>query len=63
MSPKDDDPGLASEIIEHYESVDEALRLESPENQIERLRTQELLHRFLPPPPAVILDVGGGAGV
>jgi len=63
MSPKDDDPGLASEIIAHYESMDEALRLEKPENQIERLRTQELLHRFLPPPPAVILDIGGGAGV
>ncbi|MGB3701164.1 MAG: class I SAM-dependent methyltransferase [Anaerolineales bacterium] len=63
MSPKKDQPNLASEIIEHYESVDEAQRLEQPESQIERLRTQELLHRFLPPPPAVILDIGGGAGV
>jgi len=63
MSPKDDHPTLASEIIDHYESMDEALRLDKPENQIEQLRTQELLHRFLPPPPAVILDIGGGAGV
>ena len=63
MSPKKDHPELASEIIEHYESMDEALRLDKPENQIERLRTQELLHRYLPPPPAVILDIGGGAGV
>ena len=63
MTTKDDHPTLASEIIKHYETVDEALRLESPENQIERLRTQELLHSYLPPPPAVILDVGGGAGV
>ena len=63
MSPSKDQPNLPSEIIEHYEKVDEAQRLERPENQIERLRTQELLHRYLPPPPAVILDIGGGAGV
>jgi ubiquinone/menaquinone biosynthesis C-methylase UbiE len=62
MTPKDDNPTLASEIIAHYASVDEAQRLEKPDSQIERLRTQELLLRYLPPPPAVILDVGGGAG-
>jgi hypothetical protein len=27
---------------------------------LERVRTQELLARFLPPPPATVLDVGGG---
>lgn len=27
------------------------------------MRTQELLTRFLPSPPAVVLDVGGGPGV
>jgi ubiquinone/menaquinone biosynthesis C-methylase UbiE len=27
------------------------------------VRTQELLARYLPPPPATVLDVGGGAGV
>jgi ubiquinone/menaquinone biosynthesis C-methylase UbiE len=63
MTPKDENPKLASEIIAHYEAVDEAQRLEKPESEIERLRTQELLLRYLPPPPAVILDVGGGAGV
>jgi 2-polyprenyl-3-methyl-5-hydroxy-6-metoxy-1,4-benzoquinol methylase len=30
---------------------------------VERVRTQELLARFLPPPPATVLDVGGGTGV
>jgi ubiquinone/menaquinone biosynthesis C-methylase UbiE len=30
---------------------------------LERVRTQELLARFLPPPPARVLDVGGGTGV
>jgi ubiquinone/menaquinone biosynthesis C-methylase UbiE len=27
------------------------------------VRTQELLARLLPPPPATVLDVGGGTGV
>ena len=29
---------------------------------LERARTEALLERFLPPPPAVVLDVGGGPG-
>jgi ubiquinone/menaquinone biosynthesis C-methylase UbiE len=30
---------------------------------LERVRTQELIARFLPPAPAVVLDVGGATGV
>src|SRR4051794_41953166 len=30
--------------------------------RLERVRTQELLERFLPPAPATVLDVGGGPG-
>jgi SAM-dependent methyltransferase len=30
--------------------------------RLERVRTQELLARFLPPAPATVLDVGGGPG-
>jgi len=30
---------------------------------MERMRTQEILRRYVPPPPAVLLDVGGGAGI
>ena len=56
-------PTLDSDIIAHYESMDEAQRLHKPGSEIERLRTQELLQRYLPPPPVAILDVGGGAGV
>ncbi len=41
---------------------DDRLRLRA-HGVLERLRTQELLGRFLPPPPAVVLDVGGGTGV
>lgn len=60
---KMDEPTLPDEIREHYETIDEARRLERADSQIEKVRTQELLRRYLPPPPAVILDVGGGAGV
>ncbi|PIM69962.1 SAM-dependent methyltransferase [Streptomyces sp. JV178] len=42
---------------------DEADRLSTTaEGRLELLRTQELLRRHLPPPPARVLDVGGGPG-
>ena len=50
------------EIRAHYASGYEAARLESDDGPIERERTRELLRRVLPPPPATILDVGGGPG-
>lgn len=62
MTLSNDEPILPGEIRDHYEKVNEAERLEMAESQIEKLRTQELLRRYLPPPPAVIIDVGGGAG-
>ena len=52
---------LDPEIAGHYASVSEQQRL-GPWN-LERVRTWELLGRHLPPPPAVVLDVGGAAGV
>ena len=58
-----EEPALSDDIRRHYERVDEANRLDRAESQIEMVRTQELLGRYLPPPPAIILDVGGGAGV
>jgi len=63
MPTEDNNTTIDREIIAHYESMDEARRLEKTDSEIERLRTQELLQRYLPAPPAVILDVGGGAGV
>jgi SAM-dependent methyltransferase len=51
---------LDPEIAAHYASVPEQQRL-GP--WLERVRTWELLGRHLPPPPAVVLDVGGAAGV
>ncbi len=48
------------EIVAHYEEGAERDRLSGW--SLERLRTEELLGRMLPPPPARILDIGGGAG-
>ena len=52
---------LDPEIAAHYASVSEQQRL-GPGN-LERVRTWELLDHYLPPPPAVVLDIGGAAGV
>ncbi|HSB60293.1 MAG TPA: class I SAM-dependent methyltransferase, partial [Vicinamibacteria bacterium] len=40
----------------------EQSRLDEDYFPLERARTQELVRRHLPPPPAAVLDVGGGAG-
>jgi SAM-dependent methyltransferase len=52
---------LDPEIAAHYASVSERQRL-GPWS-LERVRTRELLGRYLPPPPAVVLDIGGAAGI
>jgi ubiquinone/menaquinone biosynthesis C-methylase UbiE len=54
---------IESEIIGYYLRGDEATRLLKGYGRLEFTRTQELLGRFLPDPPAVILDVGGGSGI
>ena len=59
----DSKPTLDAAITSYYNRGREAARLGEGKNQLERLRTQELLTRFLPPAPAVVHDVGGGAGV
>jgi 2-polyprenyl-3-methyl-5-hydroxy-6-metoxy-1,4-benzoquinol methylase len=50
-------------IHRHYESIHEGDRLQSGIAQIELLRTKEVLRRFLPDPPARVLDVGGATGI
>jgi ubiquinone/menaquinone biosynthesis C-methylase UbiE len=50
------------EILAYYERNDERGRLASGGRRIEFLRVWELLERYLPAPPAAVLDVGGGAG-
>lgn len=53
------------DVVNHYEErYDEDTRLErNPVNRLELIRTRLLLDRYLPEPPAAILDVGGGPGV
>src|ERR1700730_15756573 len=50
-------------IIRHYEATREEDRISSGFGQLELLRTQEVLRRHLPAPPARIIDVGGATGV
>jgi SAM-dependent methyltransferase len=54
---------LGDEVALHYAGGYEARRLRGPGGQLELRRTQELTARYLPPPPAVIYDVGGGPGI
>jgi ubiquinone/menaquinone biosynthesis C-methylase UbiE len=54
---------LPDEALIHYEGGREAERLLNSVGQLELVRTQELLSRYLPPPPASIFDVGGGTGI
>jgi len=53
---------LPPEILRYYAKGQEAGRLVNGKNQIELARTQELLARHIPPPPRLVLDVGGGPG-
>ena len=53
---------VASEMVRHYSEVDESSRLRAGWFKLEQARTQELLLRYLPPAPAIIVDAGGGAG-
>ncbi len=55
-------PQPPEEILAYYSRGQEDGRLDREEGKLERCRTEELLLRYLPAPPAVILDVGGGTG-
>jgi SAM-dependent methyltransferase len=54
---------MQPEIAAYYDQWDEAGRLFRAEGQLELVRTQEICLRYLPPAPAVVLDVGGGPGI
>jgi ubiquinone/menaquinone biosynthesis C-methylase UbiE len=51
-----------TEIKEYYALGYEDVRLKTGCGKLELERTRELITRFLPPPPAVVLDIGGGPG-
>jgi ubiquinone/menaquinone biosynthesis C-methylase UbiE len=50
------------DIESYYAQGGEQARLEQGYFPLERARTQEIVLRHLPPPPSVVLDVGGAAG-
>ncbi|HKG33142.1 MAG TPA: class I SAM-dependent methyltransferase, partial [Gemmatimonadales bacterium] len=50
------------EIAAFYARGVERDRLLAGQGALELLRTQQLLERYLPPPPAVLADIGGGPG-
>jgi SAM-dependent methyltransferase len=54
--------GLDPEIAAYYGRAAEETRLEQGVAKLEGERTRALIGRLAPPPPAVVLDVGGGAG-
>jgi ubiquinone/menaquinone biosynthesis C-methylase UbiE len=53
---------LPDETIAHYGTGYERDRLRAGTSRIELARTQDILRRVLPSPPAHILDIGGGPG-
>ena len=52
------DPAIAA----YYDRAPEESRLEQGAFQLEASRTRELIERHAPPPPAMVLDIGGAAG-
>jgi SAM-dependent methyltransferase len=57
-TPKGLDPAIAA----YYDRAPEEDRLQQGPFQLEEARTRELIERFAPPPPGMVLDVGGAAG-
>jgi ubiquinone/menaquinone biosynthesis C-methylase UbiE len=54
--------GFDPAIADYYRRAPEESRLEHGAFLLEGVRTRELIERFVPPPPAVVIDVGGAAG-
>lgn len=53
---------LPTEIDAYYAVGEEHGRLLKGTSRLEFVRTQRIVSRYLPPPPAIVLDVGGGPG-
>ena len=51
------------EVVDFYSRSFERSRLRQGRARLELLRVREILGERLPPPPSVVVDVGGGAGV
>jgi ubiquinone/menaquinone biosynthesis C-methylase UbiE len=53
----------AEKIVAYYSDSDEQSRLSASFGQLEFIRSQNIIGRYLVAPPAVVLDVGGAAGM
>lgn len=47
----------------YYNKGIETTRLDLESNRLEKIRTLDILERYLPQPPATIIDIGGATGV
>lgn len=59
--PDPQPPATQRQVVDYYSLYDEKSRL-ADEHSLERLRSQDILSRYLPA-PRKILDIGGAAGV
>jgi ubiquinone/menaquinone biosynthesis C-methylase UbiE len=59
----DNSPHTPEEVVAYYSRGNERARLLQGRARLERLRVRQILSLRLPPPPATVLDVGGGAGI
>lgn len=56
-------PTIDPEIHDHYNLIEEATRLDRIDSRLEYVRSQRIIQPLLPSSPAVILDIGGAAGI
>ena len=54
---------IASEILNYYAAGAEEQRLTRSLGRLEKIRTWEIMERYLPPAPSRVIDIGGGTGV
>src|SRR5271163_1966110 len=62
MPPSDGMNAEEAAVRAYYGRGEERDRLSDGRGQLEYVRTTEIVTRSLPPPPALIADIGGGPG-
>jgi ubiquinone/menaquinone biosynthesis C-methylase UbiE len=61
--PENSQSSIPQNIQHYYDRGLEIHRLSGAVGELELFRTKEIIGRYLPQPPALILDVGGGPGI
>ena len=56
MPPSQSPKSIEQQTVDHYNNYNEAERLKSDIGPLELVRTQELITRYLAPPPKVVVD-------